>query len=101
MPVVRAETAWQGLFTHGHLEKGQTILIVGGAGAVGRLCGAIRVACARRLHVVIATASGEDEAYVKSLGGQPGYRLSEGAQFEKVLGQKVDMSRTRNRNSRG
>src|SRR5882724_8091988 len=32
---VAAETAWQGIFTHGHLEKGQTILIHGGAGAVG------------------------------------------------------------------
>src|SRR5438552_9373265 len=32
---VAAQTAWQGLFTHGHLEKGQTILIHGGAGAVG------------------------------------------------------------------
>jgi len=29
------QTAWEGLFTHGHLEKGQTILIHGGAGAVG------------------------------------------------------------------
>ena len=34
MPVA-AQTAWQGLFTHAHLEKGQTILIHGGAGAVG------------------------------------------------------------------
>src|SRR5450631_970952 len=32
---VAAQTAWQGIFTHGHLEKGQTILIHGGAGAVG------------------------------------------------------------------
>src|SRR6185295_1844349 len=32
---VASETAWQGIFTHGHLEKGQTILIHGGAGAVG------------------------------------------------------------------
>ena len=32
---VAAQTAWQGLFTHSHLEKGQTILIHGGAGAVG------------------------------------------------------------------
>jgi NADPH:quinone reductase-like Zn-dependent oxidoreductase len=30
-----AQTAWEGIFTHGHLEKGQTILIHGGAGAVG------------------------------------------------------------------
>src|SRR2546425_8373749 len=32
---VAAQTAWHGIFTHGHLEKGQTILIHGGAGAVG------------------------------------------------------------------
>src|SRR5258706_467835 len=32
---VASQTAWQGIFTHGHLEKGQTILIHGGAGAVG------------------------------------------------------------------
>jgi NADPH:quinone reductase-like Zn-dependent oxidoreductase len=32
---VASQTAWHGLFTHGHLEKGQTILIHGGAGAVG------------------------------------------------------------------
>jgi NADPH:quinone reductase-like Zn-dependent oxidoreductase len=32
---VAAETAWQGIFSHGHLEEGQTILIHGGAGAVG------------------------------------------------------------------
>jgi NADPH:quinone reductase-like Zn-dependent oxidoreductase len=32
---VASQTAWQGISTHGHLEKGQTILIHGGAGAVG------------------------------------------------------------------
>src|SRR3984893_9005381 len=32
---VASQTAWQGIFTHGHLDKGQTILIHGGAGAVG------------------------------------------------------------------
>src|SRR6202521_4915338 len=32
---VAAQTAWHGIFTHGHLDKGQTILIHGGAGAVG------------------------------------------------------------------
>src|SRR6185436_20143940 len=32
---VASQTAWQGIFTHGHLEKGQTVLIHGGAGAVG------------------------------------------------------------------
>src|SRR6201988_3740534 len=32
---IASQTAWEGLFTHGHLEQGQTILIHGGAGAVG------------------------------------------------------------------
>src|ERR1700742_1347096 len=32
---VAAQTAWHGLFTQAHLEAGQTILIHGGAGAVG------------------------------------------------------------------
>jgi NADPH:quinone reductase-like Zn-dependent oxidoreductase len=30
-----ALTAWQGLFDHGHLEAGQTVLIHGGSGGVG------------------------------------------------------------------
>ena len=30
-----ALTAWQGLFDHGHLEAGQTVLIHGGWGGVG------------------------------------------------------------------
>jgi NADPH:quinone reductase-like Zn-dependent oxidoreductase len=30
-------TAWQGLFTHGHLEAGQTVLIHGAAGGVGSI----------------------------------------------------------------
>jgi NADPH:quinone reductase-like Zn-dependent oxidoreductase len=70
---VASQTAWQGIFTHGHLEKGQTILIHGGAGAT-----------------VIATASGDDEAYLKSIGASwvIDYRQ---AQFEKVLREKVDV----------
>src|ERR1700726_4466412 len=32
---VASQTALGGIFTHGHLEKGQTILIHGGAGAAG------------------------------------------------------------------
>src|SRR6266508_2777298 len=84
---VASQTAWQGIFTHGHLEKGQTILIHGGAGAVGAY--AVQLA----LHAgatVIATASGEDEAYLNSLGASRviDYRK---AQFEKVLREKVDV----------
>src|SRR2546430_1110301 len=58
---VASQTAWQGIFTHGHLEKGQTILIHGGAGAVGAY--AVQLA-SQAGATVIATASGDDEAYL-------------------------------------
>jgi NADPH:quinone reductase-like Zn-dependent oxidoreductase len=61
---VAAQTAWQGIFTHGHLEKGQTILIHGGAGAVGAY--AVQFA-SHAGATVIATGSGENEAYLNSL----------------------------------
>jgi NADPH:quinone reductase-like Zn-dependent oxidoreductase len=78
---VASQTAWQGIFSHGHLEKGQTILIHGGAGAVG--------ACAVQLAshagaTVIVTASGADEAYLNSIGASRVINYRE-AQFEKVL----------------
>ena len=86
MPVA-SETAWEGIFTHGHLEKGQTILIHGGAGAVG----AYAVQLASRVGAtVIATASGDDEAYVKSIGASRVIDYRE-APFEKILGEKVDV----------
>src|SRR5437016_8295397 len=59
---VASQTAWQGIFTHGHLEKGQTILIHGGAGAVGAY--AVQLA-SHAGATVIATASGDDETYLK------------------------------------
>ena len=84
---VASQTAWQGIFTHGHLEKGQTILIHGGAGAVGAY--AVQLA-SHAGATVIATASGGDEAYLNSLGASRviDYRK---AQFEKVLREKVDV----------
>jgi len=84
---VASQTAWQGIFTHGHLEKGQTILIHGGAGAVGAY--AVQLASHAGANV-IATASGNDEAYLNSIGASRviDYRA---AQFEKVLGEKVDV----------
>jgi NADPH:quinone reductase-like Zn-dependent oxidoreductase len=84
---VAAQTAWQGLFTHGHLEKGQTIVIHGGAGAVGAY--AVQLA-SHAGATVIATASGGDEAYLKSIGASQVIDYRE-AQFEKVLRQKVDV----------
>ena len=84
---VASQTAWQGLFTHGHLEKGQTILIHGGAGAVGAY--AVQLA-SHAGATVIATASGDDEAYLNSIGAS---RLIDYRQtpFEKVLREKVDV----------
>jgi NADPH:quinone reductase-like Zn-dependent oxidoreductase len=84
---VASQTAWEGLFTHGHLEKGQTILIHGGAGAVGAY--AVQLA-SHAGATVIATASGDDEAYVKSIGASRVIDYRE-AQFEKVLPEKVDV----------
>jgi NADPH:quinone reductase-like Zn-dependent oxidoreductase len=84
---VAAQTAWQGIFTHGHLEKGQTILIHGGAGAVGAY--AVQLAT-NAGATVIATANGDDEAYLKSLGASRVIDYRE-TQFEKVLREKVDV----------
>ena len=84
---VAAQTAWQGIFTHGHLEKGQTILIHAGAGAVGAY--AVQLA-SHAGATVIATASGDDEAYVKSIGASRVINYRE-EQFEKMLGEKVDV----------
>ena len=84
---VAAQTAWEGIFTHGHLEKGQTILIHAGAGAVGAY--AVQLA-SHAGATVIATASGDDEAYVKSIGANRVINYHE-AQFETVLREKVDV----------
>jgi NADPH:quinone reductase-like Zn-dependent oxidoreductase len=84
---VASQTAWEGLFTHGHLEKGQTILIHGGAGAVGAY--AVQLA-SHAGATVITTASGGDEPYLTSIGASQviDYRT---AQFERVLREAVDV----------
>src|SRR6478609_1101107 len=84
---VASQTAWQGIFTHGHLEKGQTILIHGGAGAVGAY--AVQLA-ANAGATVIATASGDDEAYLNSIGASRviDYRATP---FETVLRERGDV----------
>ena len=84
---VASQTAWEGIFTHGYLEKGQTILIHGGAGAVGAY--AVQLA-SHAGATVNATASGDNEAYVKSIGASRVINYRE-AQFESVLREKVDM----------
>src|SRR5690349_10557316 len=84
---VASQTAWQGIFTHGHLEKGQTILIHGGAGAVGAY--AVQLA-SHAGATVIVTANADDEAYLNSIGASRVIDYRE-EQFETVLGEKVDM----------
>src|ERR1700753_1881182 len=84
---VASQTAWHGIFTHGHLEKGQTILIHGGAGAVGAY--AVQLASHAGAKV-IATASRDDEAYLNSLGASRVIDYRED-QFEKAVREKVDV----------
>ncbi|MBM6575212.1 NADP-dependent oxidoreductase [Sphingomonas sp. BT552] len=60
-----ALTAWQGMFDHGGLQAGQSVLIHGGAGGVGHL--AIQLAKARGA-TVYATCSERDLDYVRDLG---------------------------------
>lgn len=63
--VVTIGTAQSVLFTEGKLEKGQKVLIQGGAGAVGGVM--VQMAKAAGAYV-IATASGEGVVLAKSLG---------------------------------
>jgi NADPH:quinone reductase-like Zn-dependent oxidoreductase len=84
---VASQTAWQGIFTHAHLKKRQTILVHGGAGAVGAY--AVQLA-SRAGATVIATTSGDNEAYLNSIGVSRviDYRKT---QFETVLQEKIDV----------
>jgi NADPH:quinone reductase-like Zn-dependent oxidoreductase len=59
------QTAWQGLFDHGRLERGETVLIHGAAGGVGTF--AVQLAHWKGAKV-LATASAENADYLRSLG---------------------------------
>lgn len=58
-------TAWQALVDTGHIKKGDRVLIHGSAGGVGNY--AVQIAKQTGCYV-IATASGADADFVKSLG---------------------------------
>ncbi len=62
---IGALTAWQGLFEKAHLQPGETVLIHGGAGAVGVY--AIQLASHHGARVV-ATSSAEHVEFLKQLG---------------------------------
>jgi NADPH:quinone reductase-like Zn-dependent oxidoreductase len=59
------QTAWQGLFRHGQLKAGQSVLIHGGSGGVGHF--AIQFAKAKGARV-LTTVSTPNVAFAKSLG---------------------------------
>src|SRR5262249_44673781 len=76
-------TAWRMLFDHARIAPGQTVLVHGGAGAVG----AYAVQLAHIAHAqVIATASADDIAYVRTLGADRVIDFHT-ARFEDVAGQ--------------
>jgi NADPH:quinone reductase-like Zn-dependent oxidoreductase len=60
-----ALTAWQGLFDHGHLKAGQTVLIHGGSGGVGHF--AIQFAKVEGT-TVLTTVSAQNLDFVGELG---------------------------------
>lgn len=60
-----ALTAWQGLFEHGKLQAGQTVLIHGGSGGVGHF--AVQLAKAYGA-TVLTTVSGANVEFVRELG---------------------------------
>jgi NADPH:quinone reductase-like Zn-dependent oxidoreductase len=62
---VAGTTAWQGLFRHGRLEKGQSVLIHGGSGGVGHF--AIQFAKAAGARV-LTTVSSNNVNFARSLG---------------------------------
>lgn len=61
-----AETAWQALFGCAKFEAGQTVFINGGSSSVGAF--AIQIAKAKGATRVVASASGQNEEFVKGLG---------------------------------
>jgi NADPH:quinone reductase-like Zn-dependent oxidoreductase len=62
---IAAQTAWQALFEHGHLERGQTVLIHGGSGGVGTF--AVQLARWKGARV-LTTSSAANVDYLRSLG---------------------------------
>jgi NADPH:quinone reductase-like Zn-dependent oxidoreductase len=84
---VAAQTAYQAIFDHGLLREGQTILIHGGAGAVGAY--AVQLAHDKGARA-IATAIGKDRDFLHSIGANQviDYQIEK---FEDAIDGKVDV----------
>lgn len=78
---IAALTAWQALFTHGQMKKGERVLIHAGAGGVGHI--AIQLAKLKGAYV-ITTASKRNHEFVKSLGADEIIDYTQ-VEFYKVL----------------
>ena len=81
-----ALTAWQGLFDHGQLQAGQTVLIHGGSGGVGHF--AIQFAKIKGA-TVFATVSRKNMDFVRELGADRAIDY-QSQRFEEVV-QDVDV----------
>ena len=83
---VAALTAWQGIFDHGELAKGQRILITGASGAVGSM--AVQLAKNKGAYV-IGTGSGRNEEFVRKLGADEFIDYTKAKFEDKVSGADV------------
>jgi NADPH:quinone reductase-like Zn-dependent oxidoreductase len=75
-------TAWQALFTHAGLERGQKILICGAAGGVGTF--AVQLAHWKGAHV-ITTSSGANLDFLRGLGADQTIDYTRQPRFEDQL----------------
>jgi NADPH:quinone reductase-like Zn-dependent oxidoreductase len=84
---VAAQTAWQAIFDHGKLGKGQTVLIHGGAGGVGAF--AVQLAHDKGAKV-ITTASDSDKEFLYAIGANQVIDYKTEKFEDKIVG-KVDV----------
>jgi NADPH:quinone reductase-like Zn-dependent oxidoreductase len=78
-------TAYDGLFTHGAIEAGQRVLILGGSGGVGSI--AIQMAVGAGAEVY-ATASARNQQWLSSLGA---FAIDYGSQSTADVVRDVDL----------
>jgi len=88
VPVV-AVTAWQMLFEHARLERGQSVMVLGAAGNVGAY--AVQFAANAGFHV-IAVAGSKDAAFARALGANDviDYRVTDFADLPQTVDAVID-----------
>jgi NADPH:quinone reductase-like Zn-dependent oxidoreductase len=88
VPVV-AVTAWQMLFEHARIERGQSVMVLGAAGNVGAY--AVQLAATAGSHI-IAVVGSKDAAYVRMLGATDviDYRVTDVADVPQTVDAVID-----------